>query len=106
MEILLVVVAVMVFPFAVVIALLRLAVRVERARAAAISRQIALTDALHRDLGPVVSPWVTRRGGRWRVSVAVPFDRPAIVEAVLADVQRAFPERFELVLTPRERSAS
>jgi len=106
MEILLVVVAVMVFPFAVVVALLRLAVRVERARAAAISRQIALTDALHRDLGPVVSPWVTRRGGRWRVSVAVPFDRPAIVEAVLADVQRAFPERFELVLTPRERSAS
>ena len=106
MEILLFVVAVMVFPFAVVIALLRLAVRVERARAAAISRQIALTDALHRDLGPVVSPWVTRRGGRWRVSVAVPFDRPAIVEAVLADVQRAFPERFELVLTPRERSAS
>ena len=106
MEILLVVVAVMVFPFVVVVALVRLAVRVERARAAAISRQIALTDALHRDLGPVVSPWVTRRGGRWRVSVAVPFDRPAIVEAVLADVQRAFPERFELVLTPRERNAS
>jgi hypothetical protein len=106
MVILLVVVAVMLFPFAVVVALLRLAVRVARARAAAISRQIALTDALHRDLGPVVSPWVTRRGGRWRVSVAVPFDRPAIVEAVLAVVQRAFPERFELVLTPRERSAS
>jgi hypothetical protein len=106
MEILLVVVAVMVFPFAVVVALLRLAVRVERARAAAISRQIALTDVLHRDLGPVVSPWVTRRGGRWRVSVAVPFDRPALVEAVLAVVQRAFPERFELVLTPQERRAS
>ena len=106
MEILLVVLAVMVFPFAVVVALLRLAARIERVRAAAISRQITLTDALHRDLGPVVSPWVTRRGGRWRVSVAVPFDRPALVEAVLAVVQRAFPERFELVLTPRERSAS
>ena len=106
MEIWLVVLAVMLFPFAVVVALVRLAVRVERAREAAISRQIALTDALHRDLGPVVSPWVTRRGGRWRVSVAVPFDRPALVEAVLADVQRAFPERFELVLTPRERNAS
>ena len=106
MEILLVVFAVMVFPFAVVVALLRLAARLERTRAAVISRQIALTDAIHRDLGPVVSPWVTRRGGRWRVSVAVPFDRPAIVEAVLAVVQRAFPERFELVLTPRERSAS
>jgi hypothetical protein len=40
------------------------------------------------------------------VGHAAPFDRPAIVEAVLAVVQRAFPERFELVLTPRERSAS
>lgn len=53
MEILLVVLVVMLFPFAAVI-----------------SRQIALTDALHRDLGP------------------------------------AFPERFELVLTPQERAAS
>ncbi len=106
MEILLIVLAVLLFPFATVVALLRLAARLERARAAVISRQIALTDAIHRDLGPVVSPWVTRRGGRWRVSVAVPFDRPALVEAVLAVVQRAFPERFELVLTPRERAAS
>ena len=106
MEILLVVFAVMVFPFAVVVALLRLAARLERTRAAVISRQIALTDAIHHDLGPVVSPWVTRRGGRWRVSVAVPFDRPALVEAVVAVARRAFPERFELVLTPRERTAS
>ena len=102
MEIVLVAVAVMLFPFAVVAALLRLAARRARAHAAVISRQIALTEAIHRDLGPVVSPWVTRRGGRWRVSVAVPFDRPA----VLAVAQRAFPERFELVLTPRERAAS
>ena len=106
MEILLVVFAVMVFPFAVVVALLRLAVRVERARAAIVARQIALTDAIHRDLGPVVSPWVTRRGGRWRVSVAVPFDRPVLVQAVVAVARRAFPERFELVLTPQERTAS
>ncbi len=106
MEIVLVAVAVMVFPFAVVAALLRLAARRERAHAVVISRQIALTEAIHRDLGPVVSPWVTRRGGRWRVSVAVPFDRPALVETVLAAAQRAFPERFELVLTPRGRPAS
>ncbi|MBI2161485.1 MAG: hypothetical protein HYU25_14105 [Candidatus Rokubacteria bacterium] len=106
MEIPLVVLVVMLLPFATVVTLLRLAGRLERTRAAVIARQIALTDAIHRDLGPVVSPWVTRRGGRWRVSVAVPFDRPALVEAVLAVVQRAFPERFELVLTPRERSAS
>ncbi len=106
METLLVVVAVMFFPFAALVALLGLATRIERARAAVISRQIALTEAIHRDLGPVVSPWVARRGGRWRVSVAVPFDRPALVETVLALVERAFPERFELVLTPREGAAS
>lgn|SRR5574341_174126 len=105
MEILLVVFAVLLFPFATVVALLRLADRIERSRAAVISRQIALTDAIHRDLGPVVSPWVTRRGGRWRVSVAVPFDRPALVEAVLAAAQRVLHERFELILTPRERPA-
>lgn len=106
MEILLVVLVVMLFPVAAVAALLRLSVRIERARAAVISRQVALTDALHRDLGPVVSPWVTRRGDRWRVSVAVPFDRPALVQAVVAVARRAFPERFELVLTPQERAAS
>ncbi|MEK7700399.1 MAG: hypothetical protein AAB418_00200 [candidate division NC10 bacterium] len=106
MEILPVILAVLLFPFAAVLGLLLLTTRIERARAAIVARQIALTEALHRDLGPVVSPWVTRRGGRWRVSVAVPFDRPALVEAVLAVVQRAFSERFELVLTPRERTAS
>lgn len=106
MEILLVILAVLLFPFAAVVGLLLLTTRIERARAAIVARQIALTDAIHRDLGPVVSPWVTRRGGRWRVSVAVPFDRPVLVEAVVAVARRAFPERFELVLTPQERAAS
>jgi hypothetical protein len=91
------------FPVVTVVALLLLVRRVERRRAAAVARQIELTDAIHRDLGAVVAPWVTRRsGGRWRVRIAVPFDRPAVVEAVLAIVHRTFPERFDLVLTPQE----
>ena len=103
MDTLLAVFALTVFPFVTVLALLGLARRLERRRAAAIARQIDLTDAIHRDLGPVVAPWVTRRpGGRWRVRIAVPFDRPAVVEAVLAIVHRAFPEDFDLVLTPQE----
>ncbi len=103
METLLAVFVVTLFPLAAVLTLLGLAGWVERRRAAAIARQIDLTDAIHHDLGPVVAPWVTRRpGGRWRVRIAVPFDRPAIVEAVLATVRRVFPEDFDLVLTPQE----
>ena len=103
METLLAVFVVTLFPLAAVLTLFGLAGWVERRRAAAIARQIDLTDAIHHDLGPVVAPWVTRRpGGRWRVRIAVPFDRPAIVEAVLATVRRVFPEDFDLVLTPQE----
>jgi hypothetical protein len=103
METLLAVVTVTLFPLASVLALLGVAGWVERRRAAAVARQIDLTDAIHRDLGPVVAPWVTRRmGGRWRVRIAVPFERPAVVEAVLATVHRVFPEDFDLVLTPQE----
>jgi len=103
METLLAVFVVTLFPLAAVLTLLGLAGCVERRRAAAIARQIDLTDAIHHDLGPVVAPWVTRRpGGRWRVRIAVPFDRPAIVEGVLATVRRVFPDDFDLVLTPQE----
>jgi hypothetical protein len=98
--------AVVLFPAAVVLALLMLARRVERGRAEAITRQIQLTDAIHRELGAVVAPFVTRgRRGRWRVSIAVPLERPALVGAVLGVVRGAFPGRFDLVLTPRESPA-
>ena len=107
METLLAVVAVTLFPLAALVAPLLLAARVQTRHAAVIARQIELTDAIHRDLGAVVAPWVTRRpGGRWRVSIAVPFERPAVVEAVVAVVHRTFLERFDLVLTPQEDAAT
>jgi len=82
METLLAVVVVTLFPLAVVLAPLLLAGWVERRRAAVIARQVELTEAIHRDLGAVVAPFVTRRpGGRWRVRIAVPFERLAVVEA-------------------------
>ena len=106
METLLAVVVVTLFPLAVVLAPLLLAGWVERRRAAVIARQVELTEAIHRDLGAVVAPFVTRRRGRrWRVRIAVPFERPAVVEAVLAVVHRTFRERFDLVLTPQEEAA-
>lgn len=107
METLLAVVALTLFPLAALLTPLLLAARVQRRRAAVIARQIELTDAIHRDLGAVVAPWVTRRpGGRWRVRIAVPFERPEVVETVLAVVRRTFPERFDLVLTPQEDAAA
>src|SRR3989475_5080494 len=106
METLLAVVVVTLFPLAVVLTPLLLASRVERRRAAVIARQVELTEAIHRDLGAVVAPFVTRRpGGQWRVRIAVPFERPAVVEAVLAVGHRTVPERFDLVLTPQEGAA-
>src|SRR2546430_15745509 len=92
METLLAVVVVTLFPLAVVLAPLLLAGWVERRRAAVIARQVELTEAIHRDLGAVVAPFVTRRPGRrWRVRIAVPFERPAVVEAVLAGGPRNVP---------------
>src|SRR2546422_7157704 len=106
METLLAVVVVTLFPLAVVLTPLLLASRVERRRAAVIARQVELTEAIHRDLGAVVAPFVTRRpGGQWRVRISVPFERPAVVEAVLAGGHRTFPERFDLVPTPPGEAA-
>src|SRR2546422_4130293 len=101
METLLTVVVVGLFPCLTLLALLGLTARVERRRAAVIARQIELTDAIHREVGALVAPWVMRRpGGAWRVRVAVPFERPAVVEAVVAGGGAAVPGRVELGPTP------
>ena len=82
--------------------------RMERARDARISRQVAVTDAIHRELGAVVAPFVKRRAGRdWRVEIAVPFESPAIVGRVVAIAQAAMLRagatgRIEIVLSAQE----
>jgi hypothetical protein len=90
----------LVAPFAVLVALLLLTDRHRRRRADEIRQQIALTDALHARLGAQVAPVVRRRQRGWRVVVAVPVERPAVVAAVLEAVDQAFGRgRYEVVLS-------
>jgi hypothetical protein len=92
-------------PFAIVVGLLVVSTRVERARTARLARQTAVTDAIHRELGAVVAPVLEARAWRpHRLRIAVPFDRPALVARVLALSQEtlAGPERrLEIVLVPQ-----
>src|SRR2546426_6418535 len=105
METLLTVVVVGLFPCLTLLALLGLTARVERRRAAVIARQIELTDAIHREVGALVAPWVMRRpGGAWRVRIAVPFERPAVVEAIVAGVGPAFTGPLLLAVSPPEEA--
>ena len=74
------VIVVVAVPLVGLIALLLAAGRVQRARDERVLGQVAVTDAIHRELGAVVAPVVTYRLGRgWRVEIAVPFERPAVV---------------------------
>jgi hypothetical protein len=90
-------------PFAVVFALLALARRRERRRHDVRARQIALTDGVHERLGAVTAPVVRRWRGVWQVRMAVPFERPAVIEALLAIVLEVFApsdrSELEIVLT-------
>jgi hypothetical protein len=92
-------------PFAVVVALLAWANRRERRRRDVHARQIALTDSVHERLGAVAAPVVRRRGRRWQVYIAVPFERAFVVEALLAIVREMFAPRdgdrrlLEIILT-------
>lgn len=92
-------------PFLAVIALLRLADRISVRRDAVIGRQIALTDAIHRELGAVTAPVVRRRhGGAWVVTMMAPLDRPGTTAALVRITERAFADaasdRLRIVLTP------
>jgi hypothetical protein len=99
------------FPFALLIAALKLSSWRQRTRLDEIARQIAVTDAIHAELGAVVSPVVHRTLGRgWRLTIPVPLDRPDTVTRVVSAAYGVFSEtertrsgRFEVVLTPQER---
>jgi hypothetical protein len=93
-------------PLLLVGALLALAAWRDRRALAATARQTRLTDALADEMGAVVAPVVRRRLGHWRVRIAVPFGRPAVVARVLevldVTLGRLGPDRYEIVLSPQE----
>jgi hypothetical protein len=94
------------FPFAAVIALLRVSGAVARRRDVRVARQIALTDAIHRELGAVAAPIVDRRFGRgWLVRMTAPLDRPGTTAALVRIAERQFAfeagtRRLRIVLVP------
>jgi hypothetical protein len=85
----------------------------ERVRDQVLIRQAALTFAIHRELGAVASPVVTKGlTGSWRIGMAVPLGRPeavatllAIVDRELAAVRGATREDYQVVLTKQGDSA-
>jgi hypothetical protein len=85
---------------------LAIVTRVQRARTHVIEQQIALTDAIHAELGAVAAPVVVKpMFGPWRVTFAVPFGRPALVEQLIVITSRVLksvsPSGVRIVLTPR-----
>ena len=90
-------------PPALIVTLLVLSTHVQRARADVVARQIAVTDAIHRELGAVVAP-VMRRGWRaWELRMAMPLERPNLVAPVLAVAHHAlahYDRPVRIVLVP------
>jgi predicted component of type VI protein secretion system len=96
-------VAVALTPFAAVVALLALSARWQRRRQEEAARQVAVTEAIHRELGAVAAPVVVKRAwGPWRVVIPVPLDRPTLVARILAVARPALPPApVQIVLVAR-----
>ena len=98
-----------VLPFLAVWALLDLSRRAQRRREERVARQIALTDAIHRELGAAAAPEVTRSlTGTWTVSMSLPLHREGMVGVITRLTQDVFrrldredPPRLRLVLIPQ-----
>lgn len=95
-------------PFLAVWGLLRIAAAVERRRECCVSRQVALTDAIHRELGAAAAPSVRRAwSGEWVVSVRLAWACESTVGAIaritgdlFRRLDRQDPPRLRLVLLP------
>jgi hypothetical protein len=105
---------VVLMPFLGVVALLLLVARWQRRRDLRVAQQIAVTEAIHRELGAVVAPSMTARAwGPPSLVIPIPLERPNLVAAVLDIAHRvlggwqggaATPHR--IVVVPRSESAA
>ena len=87
--------AMLLLPAALFVALLLAIERRQRARADVIARQIILTDAIHAELGAVVSPVVEKHAFRpWRVVFALPEERVREMSRLIAITERVFGNRM------------
>ena len=97
-------------PVAGIIALLWLSERLRARREVGRRLQISVTEAVHRALGAVAAPLVTRRpGGGWRIQMHVPPGRSdlaaalvRVTEGVMGRATQASGRPFEIVLLPTE----
>lgn len=79
----------------------------QRRHREAARRQIALTEALDGEFGPIVAPVVKKPlWGPWRIEIVVPLGRPDTVGRILAVADDVFstvdgirPSQYRLVLT-------
>jgi hypothetical protein len=84
-------------PVAGLVALLKVRDFLERRRAETVTRQIEVTDAIHREFGAIVAPTVRRARGGWRV--VLPMDvRLAEAARVVELVAVTFGPAVEVVV--------
>jgi len=90
-------------PFLAIWIILTVTNHVVRRRDACVARQIALTDAIHRELGAAAAPIVDRSWSReWIVSVRVPLQREGLVGTITRITHDVF-RRLDREDTPRLR---
>jgi hypothetical protein len=86
-------------PAAILVALMLAVEARQRARADVLARQIMLTDAVHAELGPIVSPVVEKHAFQpWRVVFALPEGRVRDMARLMAITDRVVAAR----LTPSD----
>ncbi len=108
MDILVAVLFVAFIPALAVVALARVGDSIRARREARYERQIAVTDAIHREMGAVAAPVVEKSlWGPERLRIVVDEDRPAQAARIVEVAQRAFAQDWhapdEIVLVPRGR---
>ena len=69
-------------PVAILVLALMLVDVVQRRRTEVITRQIEVTDAIHREFGAVVAPIVQRVGRGWRVTLPMDARHPGMARMV------------------------
>ena len=106
------IVAALTLPLLALVGLLAIADRLHRRRLRVVARQVAVTDAIHREFGAIVAPVVSKRfWGPWTVFMALPPERWAMAGSLAAIAHRVVSTserrdgRIRVVLMPPKELA-